>query len=292
MICKGGGITDPESGKSTRRLAKTPATGNKMSKSDSPDYSSKEIVAAQAKFSSNVGALLFLARCTMPTIAYAVGVLGRFTKFSGPAHWAEMNHLLQHIFTVRTMGLRYSNDDPDSVIMTEHLMNWNMYSEDGFFVAYTDSDFAGCPDTSRSTSGYIITWMGAAISWSSSLQACVTLSAAEAELVALTKGAQDVIWTRRLMTQMGHDCSQTSSKIYCDNVATLSLLKNRQFHARTKHIELRNNFTREQTDKGELNPVYIATQYNLADCFTKPVKLQVFEFHFYPITGMKLVYSR
>ena len=86
--------------------------------------------------------------------------------------------------------------------------------------------------------------MGAAVSWSSALQACVTLSTAEAELVALSKAAQEVIWMRRLMQEMRgedltYDGSPTPIPIYCDNKATLDIVKYRKEHSRTKHIQLR-----------------------------------------------------
>ena len=173
--------------------------------------------------------------------------------------------------------------------MTDYICNWNKYS-DGFFISFTDSDFAGCPDTSRSTSGNCITWMGAAISWNSNLQACVTLSTAEAELVAMTRAAQEAIWFRRLMADMGSK-PEKPTLLYCGNTASLALLKNRQFHSRTKHIELRRNFTREQTEKGELTPTWITTVGNLADALTKPIKLPLLGSFFKALTGMELAFA-
>ena len=223
----------------------------------------------------------------MPTISHAVGVLGRFASKSGPQHWEEMNHLLHYISNIRTCGIKYTNTSSGEIICKTS--NWNKYSS-GFFVAYTDSDFAGCPDTCRSTSGNIITWMGAAVCWNSGLQACVTLSTAEAEMVALCKAAQEVIWLRRLLQEL-RGSEAEPSKIFCDNQATLRLCQNRVHHARTKHIALRQMFITEHTDSGELEPTHIPTNDNLADCFTKPVKRTILESHFREITGMDLVYS-
>ena len=286
QICKANGITGG-------KAVKTSASQVKLTKLDSIENPNSAEIAKQQKFRSNVGALLFLARCTMPTIAYAVGALGRFSSDSGPPHWAEMEHLLKHIYSIRTMGLRYTynRDDPDSVIATSIVCNWNKYVVDDYFIAYTDSDFAGCPDTSRSTSGNVLIWMGAAVSWASALQACVTLSTAEAEMVALSKASQEVIWFRRLMQDLGH-ASKIPTPIYCDNQATLRLIKHRVHHSRTKHIELRKNFTKEHVETEELNPQYIVSADNLADCFTKPIKLSIIEQHFQFITGMPLTYSQ
>jgi hypothetical protein len=292
-ICKNNGVAydyskDPN-GYSNRRLTKTPCTGIRMSVADSPEIVTHEVIVAQTLFRSNVGALLFLARCTMPTIAYGVGVMCRFASCSGPAHWHEMQHLINHIWTVRNMGIRYSYDSENSVMMTNHQSNYNVHSTEQFY-AYTDSDFAGCPDTSRSTSGYLTMWMGAAINWGSFLQACVTLSVAEAELVALTKGSQDVIWHRHLFEELGYDMSEATTQ-WLDSQAALDLIRNRRNHARTKHIRLRQNFTKEQVDAGTIDPQYVPGVDNLSDVLTKAVKLIVLEGFFFAITGYKLRYE-
>ena len=132
--------------------------------------------------------------------------------------------------------------------------------------------------------------MGAAVSWSAALQACVTLSTAEAEMVALSKAAQEVVWFRRLMQDLRGE-ELPPSLIYCDNNATLGLIKNRVHHSRTKHIKLRQNWVLEHTTSGELQPIYIPTNLNLADSFTKPVKKAILEEHFFYITGIELSYS-
>ena len=76
-----------------------------------------------------------------------------------------------------------------------------------------------------------------------------------------------------------------------DNQATLGLVKNRQHHSRTKHIQLRNNFIRERQDAGEIICKFIETKRNLADIFTKPLTTPTIETHFPHITGEDLVYS-
>ena len=131
--------------------------------------------------------------------------------------------------------------------------------------------------------------MGAAVCWSAALQACVTLSTAEAEMVALSKAAQEVVWFRRLMYDLREE-DLPPSLIYCDNNATLGLIKNRVHHSRTKHIKLRQNWVLEHTNAGEIEPTYIPTDINLADSFTKPIKKSILEEHFTYLTGMELTY--
>jgi len=132
--------------------------------------------------------------------------------------------------------------------------------------------------------------MGALISWGSTLQACVTLSTAEAEMVALTKAAQEAIWLRRFTGELFLSPLKVPTPIYCDNRATLTLLDNRQYHSRTKHIALRENFVREKKDSGELMPIFVPTLSNAADIFTKPCNQKVIDSHWKFVTGSSPVY--
>ena len=287
QICKANGIDT-----NSKLQAHVPCTELKMSKDGSPSTITPEIRKQQDKFRSNVGAILFLARCTMPTLSFAVGRLGRFASNSGPPHWKEMQHLVKHIKTVRNAGLVYRrppSNDPQSFRPQAIVSHWNNGKPN--FRCYSDSDFAGCPDTSRSTSGAVITWMGAAIAWGASLQACVTLSTAEAEMVALCKLTQEVMWMRRFISElMGYEL-EFKSDLHCDNQATLKLVDKRVHHARTKHIKLRQNFVREQKDAQQVNPIHIATKDNLSDIFTKPLS-RALQDRFWPsLTGSPAVYT-
>ena len=63
----------------------------------------------------------------MPTISYAVGVLGRFACCSGPAHWAEMDHLLHHVWNMRNMGIKYSNEDKLRIKMDVLVLSFSFF---------------------------------------------------------------------------------------------------------------------------------------------------------------------
>ena len=298
QICKQNGISCDDINTSAHgkqlqpRSICTPYTEKKLHRADCPKEITPLVLEQQAKYRANVGALLFLTRCTLPQISYAVGRLGRFSSNSGPEHWKEMTHLLKYIRTVRNMGIVYTRPKSlycHTLVPSLILSNWNKQKSE-HFISYTDSDFAGCPDTLRSTSGGVVSWMGAAICWNSSLQACVTLSTAESEMVALSKGAQEVIWLRRFIGELMGGKITVPTKIYCDNQATLQLIDNRVHHSRTKHIALRQNFVREHKDSNELDPQYIATTLNISDMFTKPVNKSTMDSHIPLLTGMKPIY--
>lgn len=279
------------------RPIRTPCTPIKLSKEMYATDFSPATLKSQAEYRSTIGALLFLTRCTMPQISFAVGRLGRFTSQSGPEHWKELKHLCKYLGSIKNYGIRYSRPPAshqtqaakDSLFPSFIVSSWNR-NKSPHFQCYTDSDFAGCPDSSRSTSGGVITWMGAAICWMSSLQACVTLSTAEAEMVALSKGAQEVIWLRRFIGELLGQEITVPTNLLCDNMATLHMIDKRVYHARTKHIKLRQNFVREHKDSGELNPIHVATDINWADGFTKVLNQDTMDKHSLAITGMKNSY--
>ncbi|KAJ3008219.1 hypothetical protein NUW54_g3240 [Trametes sanguinea] len=155
-----------------------------------------------------VGSLFYLAVATRPDIARTVGNLARFSKSPGMAHWKAVKHLFRYIKGTLDYKLTYSPA-----------------SSDELFTSYTDADHAGCPDTGRSTSGYVIKMGTGAISWSSRLQSIVALSTTEAEFVAAVSAGQEVLWLRNLLTEFGFDVS-AASRLRIDNLSALSVAEN------------------------------------------------------------------
>ena len=102
---------------------------------------------------------------------------------------------------------------------------------------FTDADMSGDIDTSRSTSGYLITFAGGAVSWQSRLQKCVALSTTEAEYMAAVEAGKELIWMRDFLEELGVE--QASYPLYCDNQSAIHLAKNAAYHSRTKHIQRR-----------------------------------------------------
>ena len=128
---------------------------------------------------------------------------------------------------------------------------------------------AGDRDSSRSTTGYVFTVGGTAVSWISRLQRVVALSSAEAEYVALTEASKEMIWLQRFMEELGK--KQESSRLYCDSQSAIHLAKNSAFHSKTKHIQLRYHFIRSILEDGQLKLEKIHTSQNPADMLTKAV---------------------
>jgi hypothetical protein len=113
---------------------------------------------------------------TRPDLSFAVSLLSRFQADPGIDHWSALMHVIGYIRNTMDYGLTYSRDDDITPL------------------AYVDADYGGCRDTRRSTSGYVFTMAGGAVTWSSKRQATVALSTVEAEYVAMSRCAQQMIW--------------------------------------------------------------------------------------------------
>ena len=102
---------------------------------------------------------------------------------------------------------------------------------------YLDSDWAGCTESRKSTSGFVFSVGGCTVSWSSKKQPVVALSSTEAEYIALCRAAQEVVWLRCLLSDVGFPLSD-ATVVREDNQGAIGLAKNPQDHPRAKHIDV------------------------------------------------------
>nr|GMC79868.1 Retrovirus-related Pol polyprotein from transposon TNT 1-94 [Ipomoea batatas] len=138
------------------------------------------------------------------------------------------------------------------------------------------SDWGGDLDDRKSTSGYCFMLGTTACSWSSKKQSIVALSTCEAEYVATASSACQAIWLKNVMNQI-HFPVQGPMKIYVDNVSAINLAKNPVTHGRSKHIDIRYHFLRDQVEKRIIELVYCKSEDQLADIFTKSLKHEAFD---------------
>ncbi|GKB83706.1 retrovirus-related pol polyprotein from transposon TNT 1-94 [Tanacetum coccineum] len=129
--------------------------------------------------------------------------------------------------------------------------------------AYADADHAGCQDTRRSTSGSAQFLGDKLVSWSSKKQTSTSISSTEAEYIAMSGCCAQILW-------------MSAIALCCNNVQ----------HSRSKHIDIRHHFIREQVENGVVELYFVRTEYQLADIFTKALPRERFEF-ILPRLGMK-----
>ena len=99
-----------------------------------------------------------------------------------PCHWEALKHVLRYLKYSRDMTLTYKALSPSS--------KWDMVVLEG----WTDEDWGGYMDTSRSTYGSVFTFVGGAITWRTKKQGIMALSSTKAEYIAATLVAKEGIW--------------------------------------------------------------------------------------------------
>jgi hypothetical protein len=160
-----------------------------------------------------------------------------------------VKRIFDYLSTTRHLGLNYKRNDGPLVLH-----------------GYCDASFANSED-SKSISGYCFLLSGSLISWYAHTQPVVALSTAEAEYMALTDAARETIWLKLLLGELGH--AQDTVKILEDNQATIKIANNPQDHKRTKHIQVKYHYVREQVRNGDFILEYVKSSDQLGDMFTK-----------------------
>ena len=211
----------------------------------------------QQKYQSAIGSLMYLSISTRPDISFAVSTLARFSSKPTKEHWTALKRLLRYLKGTTQYGILYKKGG-----VTE-------------CVGFSDADWAGDTNDRKSTSGYVFMLSGGAVSWSSKKQKCVALSTAEAEYIALSSAAQESIWLRQLLTELGKSL-EMPTVLFEDNKSSIAMTRNPQFHGRAKHIDIKHHFIREQVSRGKVQLEYCPTAEMTADILTKALSREKF----------------
>ncbi|GJR77932.1 retrovirus-related pol polyprotein from transposon TNT 1-94 [Tanacetum coccineum] len=155
--------------------------------------------------------------------------------------------------------------------------------------AYTDADHAGFQDTRRSTSGCMQLLGDRLVSWSSKRQKSAAISSTEAEYIALSGCCAQVLWLRSQLTDFGIGFNKIP--MYYDNKSVIALCYNNVQHSRSKHIDIRLYFIKEQVENGVVELYFVNTEYQLAVIFTKALGRERIEFLINKL-GMRSVYLK
>lgn len=237
--------------------ARTPCNHRtKLSKGKVTDTSPKQF---QKEYLSKFGSLNYLPSMTRVDLAYAASLYGRFNANPKQAHLDAIIQAYAYAKGTATAGITYRKQQVPALL------------------GYVDADWAGCPDTRRSTTGYIFTLAGGPISWSSTAQRVVAQSTCEAEYMALGDAVKEAVWIKNFINDLNVSIQFDSIPIHVDNEAAIRLSKNPEFHQRSKHIDLRHHFIREHVQDGTITIRWISGKDNPADMLTKaldPVKFE------------------
>jgi hypothetical protein len=207
-------------------------------------------------FRSLAGALQYLT-FTRPDIAYAVQQVCLHMHAPREPHLTALKRILRYVCGTLHLGLSLRPCSQDNLVV------------------YSDADWAGCPDTRTSTSGYAVFLGDNLISWSSKRQVTVSRSSAEAEYRPVANAVAEATWLRQLLFEL-HSPLRRATLVYCDNISAVYMSANPVQHQRTKHIEIDLHFVRERVAIGDIRVLHVPTASQYADIFTKGLPSSVF----------------
>ncbi|CAM8929156.1 unnamed protein product [Rhodiola kirilowii] len=198
-----------------------------------------------------IGRLIYLT-ITRPDLSFPVHVLSQYMQSPNEDHMRAAHRVLRYIKLAPAQGLFFPSNS--SLTLT----------------AYCDADWASCPTTRRSVTGYCMMLGSSLVSWKTKKQVVVARSSAESEYRALAGACGEVLWLARLLTDLQVQVP-TPVLAFCDNQAAIHIARNPVFHERTKHVEIDCHFIRHHVNSGFFCPTSIRTSEQPADLFTKPL---------------------
>ncbi|KAK2426061.1 putative mitochondrial protein [Trifolium repens] len=206
-----------------------------------------------------VGCLRYACN-SRPDICHSVGVVSRFMQKPRVAHMQAVKRILRYLQGTADHGILFPKP-------LNHKNN---------LIGYCDSDWCGDQIERRSTMGYVFRLFDSPISWSSKKQTVVALSTCEAEYISACHAACQGVWLQSLLMEIKLNKNE-EFELLIDNKSAINLAKNPIAHGRSKHIETKYHFLRDQVCKGKLKLTHCKTEVQVADIFTKPLKIERFK---------------
>lgn len=210
-----------------------------------------------------LGSLMYLLICTRPDLSFTVNVLSRFVNKNNKQVWEYLRRVLRYLKGTINLKLTFrKNLDSDVKILT----------------GYVDADWANDTTGRKSTTGYIFKlYEKSCVSWNTRKQNSVADSSQAAEYMALHEGAKEALWLRSLSKSLNIDVKFTT--IYEDNLGCINIVEEPKDHRKTKHIDVRYHFSRDEVIEGRMKMKHIPTTEQIADMFTKPLdEIQLIKF--------------
>ena len=209
-------------------------------------------------YRAGVGKLLHMTRWSRPETKTAERELSRHNSAPNEAHIKAMKRCM-----------RYCVGTPKRGWFLKPNRQWNGKDKSFKFriSGESDSDYAKCPVSRRSVSGYGTFLEGAPVTVKSAMQRMVALSVTEAETIAAVSCAQDMLHVMRIIQALDLKV-ELPMILKVDNSGAVNIANSWTSGGRTRHMDVRLNFLRELKEEGILNTIWTPGKYNSSDLFT------------------------
>ena len=224
---------------------------------------SEEKFMQKIPYREAVGALFYLCRGTRFDITHAVSEVARFMSNPSPQHWDAVLRIYRYLSRTKSTALVMQSSKLKCEITEQSL--------EGF----SDSDWAGCPITRKSHTGWLVRVGGSLVAWYSKKQSTLAQSVTEAEYIAASALANEIIWWRRLLCDLGYDLTKPT-KLWTDNRAAAILSKHECNFEAAKHIELRYHVLRDYHNRNLIQLEWKKSAKMWADILTKNCSQKLF----------------
>jgi len=243
------------------RKVRTPMRSGEHSTPPPPSGPSTEISRPSVKrFQYRVGSALYAAIITRPDVAYAVSRLSQSLTNPRDEDQKDIDRVIAYLYQYRYYAVQFDG------------------LQGTCFLAATDAAFADDMRTRHSSQAHLFLLFGGAIGWRASRQQTVTTSSTEAELLALSDAASELLALERLFTSLTLVLNQRLT-ILCDNQMTIRLVNSLlpRLKTRLRHVDIHSCFLREKVHEGRLLVSWTSTTEMPADGLTKALQQGTFE---------------
>lgn len=204
-----------------------------------------------------VGCLLYLSNRSRPDISWCVTQLARYMSQPGESHLRAAKEVLRYLKGTSTYGLIYDCSQPSSAL-----------------AGYSDASWGTAYD-GKSYTGWDVHYCGAVFSWCSNVQRSTAQSSMESEIIAANELSKELAWLERLWEEVTR--TKQTPTLYCDNVSGIDVIHHPKHHSKSKHIDIRYFFIRnDMVARGRLKVVHIPGDDQIADILTKQLPWEKF----------------
>lgn len=203
-----------------------------------------------------VGHLIYLLN-KRPLLSYVVQQLSQHMTQPTDIHYSAAMRVLRYLKGSPAQGIMFPTK-------SNHQLN-----------AFSNSDWATCPETRKSVTCYCIYFGDSLISWKSKKQATISCSSTEAKYHSTTSIVCELQCLTNLLIKLRIPFTNTAL-LSCDNASTIHITNNSSFHERTKYIDLDCHFVREKLCQHLFCLLPVPSRQQLADMFTKPLFFKPF----------------